>query len=160
MKKTGIAAAIALLAVIGVGVFAVGVSPSRGSGTSGALSAVALSTALSSNAASSPSIPAYPGENSASVPTSTVCVLSVPENATVTQTNNSTNVGSVMTFQNGTSYYFDAAKCPQPLQAQLYAIIYPIVIDPRFIAMENGTTYHYVGKASWSATFFANDTTV
>jgi hypothetical protein len=33
------------------------------------------------------------------------------------------------------------------------------VTNPRFITMENGTTYHYVGKASGSTTF-ANDTTV
>lgn len=159
MKKTGIVAAIALLAVIGVGVFAVSISPSGGLGTSGAQSAVAPSTALPSNAASSSSVPAYPGENSTSESTSTLCILSIPENATITQTFNSTNLGSVVTFQNGTSYYFDAASCPQPLQAQLYAIVYPIVTDPSFTAVENGTAYHYVGMASGSRTF-ANGTTV
>ena len=155
MKKAGIAAAVALLAGIGIGIFAIGVYPSGGPVTSSAQSAVAPSTTLSSSAASSSSIPAYPGENS----TASSCILSVPENATVTQTSNSTKVGSVVTFQNGTSYYFDAAGCPQPLQAQLYAIVYPIVTDPSFAAMENGTTYHYVGMASGSRTF-ANGTTV
>jgi hypothetical protein len=155
MKKTRIAAAVALLAGIGIGIFAIGASSSGGPGTSSAQSAVAPSTTLSSSAASSSSIPAYPGGNS----TSSSCILSVPENATVTQTFNSTNVGSVVIFQNGTSRYFDAASCPQPLQAQLYAIVYPIVTDPSFTAIENGTTYHYVGMASGSRTF-ANGTTV
>jgi hypothetical protein len=74
---------------------------------------------------STASAPAYPGK----VPG--VCILSIPEDATVTRMFNSTNAGSVFTFQNGTRYYFDDAKCPQPVKAQLYSIIYPIMTDPR-----------------------------
>jgi hypothetical protein len=69
------------------------------------------------------------------------CILEIPNGTTMTPFSNFSLAGTFVNYPNGTSVFFDASICPQPLSPQVYAVAYRVVTDPRFIAEENGVTF-------------------
>jgi hypothetical protein len=65
----------------------------------------------------------------------------VPDSANVTFYANSTLSGINVAYQNGTSSFFLAGSCPQPVHEDLYQAVSNVSRDSRFLRAENGSQF-------------------
>jgi len=69
------------------------------------------------------------------------CTQLVPSTAQISFFANSTIVGEYVTYSNGTSNFFTAGACPQPVYQNVYSAVATVDQDPRFIRIENGSQF-------------------
>jgi hypothetical protein len=69
------------------------------------------------------------------------CTTLIPDSATASFFANSTVAGVSVSYGNGSSSFFLAGKCPQPVHQNLYNAISVVAQDPRFIRDENGSQF-------------------
>lgn len=74
-------------------------------------------------------------------PSNNNCLYEVPANATITPSSNSSTVGNIVQFTNGTRDYFPLNSCPQPVTPDVYALASVIIHNSTFISGENGSTF-------------------
>lgn len=68
------------------------------------------------------------------------CLFEVPINATIGTFQNSTMMGYMVTYANGSNTFFPAYSCPTPVHPDLFALTSTIEVNSQFVADENGTT--------------------
>jgi hypothetical protein len=71
----------------------------------------------------------------------TTCTQLVPDSANVTFFANSTIAGATVTYGNGTTSFYQAGTCPQPVHENLYQAVSAVSQDPHFIKDENGSQF-------------------
>jgi hypothetical protein len=76
------------------------------------------------------------------------CLFDVPQNATLGSFG-AANVGGVygtlVSFSDGLNASFPVVRCPQPVDHAYFEMAMAAVTNSTFIAMENGSAYHYAG---------------
>jgi hypothetical protein len=65
----------------------------------------------------------------------------VPDSANIQFFDNSTFAGDTVSYSNGTTGFFAAGVCPQPVSTALYDAVISVEQDQKFVSAENGSTY-------------------
>jgi hypothetical protein len=69
------------------------------------------------------------------------CAQLVPDSSNITFFANSTIAGTLVNSSGGSSAFYRAGTCPQPVHQDLYQAISAVTMDPRFVRAENGTQF-------------------
>ncbi len=80
------------------------------------------------------------GAGNLSASNSSACMIEVPSNSTIDTFQNSTVMGYLVTYSNGSKTLFPAYFCPSPVHSDLFDIASTVEESSQFIAAENGTT--------------------
>ncbi len=72
---------------------------------------------------------------------SSSCTQPVSPSAQISFFANSTVAGEVVSYGNGTTYFYTAGACPQPVYQDVYNAVATVNQDPRFVRVENGSQF-------------------